>query len=76
MCVVHNGRFDDQELGDMTTNGVGTRRISRRFYRLENLDDQLDKGQRAADENRWVFEVSWETCNKGLCILQSKGLAN
>ena len=44
---------------------VGEKRISRRFYRLESLDAVHDNGIRAADENRWVFEVSWETCNKG-----------
>lgn len=47
---------------------VGERRISRRFYRLESLDAVNDHGIRAADENRWVFEVSWETCNKGKAI--------
>lgn len=50
----------------MAASGVGERRISRRFYRLENLDaNVLDQGQRADSENRFVFEVSWETCNKG-----------
>ena len=43
---------------------IGERKISRRFYRMENLDNALDHGLRANHENRWVFEVSWETCNK------------
>lgn len=43
---------------------MGERRISRRFYRHENLTSDLDRGLRAKDENRWVFEVSWETVNK------------
>lgn len=48
---------------------MGERRISRRFYRLESLDAGMDHGVRAAEENRWVFEVSWETCNKGKLII-------
>jgi hypothetical protein len=44
---------------------IGERKISRRFYRMENLDNALDHGLRANHENRWVFEISWETCNKG-----------
>ena len=52
---------------DLLANmSIGSRRISRRFYRLENFDLNLtDGGLRASDENRFVFEVSWETCNKG-----------
>lgn len=50
----------------MAASGVGERRISRRFYRLENLDaNVLDQGGRAESENRYNFEVAWETCNKG-----------
>jgi len=50
----------------MATAGVGERRISRRFYRLENLDtNTLDQGAQAEADNKYVFEISWETCNKG-----------
>ncbi|KAI1297650.1 Glycogen [starch] synthase [Halotydeus destructor] len=49
----------------MAASGVGQRRISRRFYRMENLDTNvLDSGDRASAENRFVFEISWETANK------------
>ena len=43
-------------------------RASRRFYRLDSTNDLLgnmDHGQMAQIENRWNFEVSWESANKG-----------
>ncbi|XP_076304313.1 glycogen [starch] synthase [Tachypleus tridentatus] len=40
-------------------------RMAKRFYRLEGVDDlTLDQGATAEAENRWVFETSWEVCNK------------
>ena len=41
-------------------------RASRRFYRLDGYDQGImDRGATAAEENRWVFEISWEVANKG-----------
>lgn len=43
-----------------------TSRLSKRFYRPEGVEDSiLDHGATAESENRWVFEISWEVCNKG-----------
>lgn len=39
--------------------------MSKRFYRLEGVEDLvMDRGESASIENRWVFEISWEVCNK------------
>ena len=42
-------------------------RVSKRFYRLDNKSqlDLLDRGETAALENRWVFEISHEAAHKG-----------
>lgn len=43
-------------------------RASRRFYRVDSAHDFasfMDKGQRAACQNRWTFEIAWEVANKG-----------
>lgn len=43
-------------------------RASRRFYRVDSNYDllrYLDRGEVAAYQNRWTFEVSWEVANKG-----------
>jgi len=40
---------------------------SKRFYRVDSNYDFtafMDRGQTAANENRWVFETAWEVCNK------------
>ncbi|XP_045607778.1 glycogen [starch] synthase [Procambarus clarkii] len=41
-------------------------RVSKRFYRVDSLHglDNLDRGECASQENRWVFEVSHEAANK------------
>ncbi|XP_076062252.1 glycogen [starch] synthase [Oratosquilla oratoria] len=41
-------------------------RVSRRFYRIDSQFNlaNLDKGESACEENRWVFEVSTEAANK------------
>ncbi|XP_042224687.1 glycogen [starch] synthase-like [Homarus americanus] len=41
-------------------------RVARRFYRVDSLHalDNLDKGESASVENRWVFEISHEAANK------------
>lgn len=42
-------------------------RASRRFYRVDSAHDFasfMDKGQRAACQNRWTFEIAWEVANK------------
>ncbi|XP_050728294.1 glycogen [starch] synthase-like [Eriocheir sinensis] len=41
-------------------------RVAKRFYRVDSLHglDNLDKGELASEENRWVFEVSHEAANK------------
>lgn len=42
-------------------------RVAKRFYRVDSLYslENLDRGESAQDENRWVFEVSHEAANKG-----------
>lgn len=42
-------------------------RVAKRFYRVDSLHglDNLDRGELASEENRWVFEVSHEAANKG-----------
>lgn len=43
-------------------------RANRRFYRVDSAHDFtafMDKGQRAATQNRWTFEIAWEVANKG-----------
>lgn len=42
-------------------------RISKRLYRVDSLHslEFLDRGETAAVENRWVFEISHEAANKG-----------
>jgi len=43
-------------------------RTSRRFYRVTSQHDLLnflDRGETAAAENRWTFEIAWEAANKG-----------
>ncbi|KAL1117747.1 hypothetical protein AAG570_004062 [Ranatra chinensis] len=40
-------------------------RASRRFYRVDSdLSVLLDRGQSAAQQNRWTFETAWEVANK------------
>ncbi|XP_066964835.1 glycogen [starch] synthase isoform X2 [Macrobrachium rosenbergii] len=41
-------------------------RVSKRFYRVDSIRnlELLDRGETAAQENRWVFEVSHEAANK------------
>ncbi|XP_071542878.1 glycogen [starch] synthase [Panulirus ornatus] len=41
-------------------------RVAKRFYRVDSLHglDNLDRGESAAQENRWVFEISHEAANK------------
>ncbi|XP_068238023.1 glycogen [starch] synthase isoform X2 [Palaemon carinicauda] len=41
-------------------------RVSKRFYRVDSIRnlEHLDRGETAAQENRWVFEVSHEAANK------------
>lgn len=42
-------------------------RTSRRFYRVDSNYDLakfLDRGEAAAYQNRWTFEVAWEVANK------------
>lgn len=41
-------------------------RVSKRFYRVDSIRnlENLDRGETAAQENRWVFEVSHEAANK------------
>lgn len=41
---------------------------NRRFFRVDSGHDFsvfMDKGQRAASQNRWTFEIAWEVANKG-----------
>lgn len=42
-------------------------RVAKRFYRVDSLHglDNLDRGESASTENRWVFEISHEAANKG-----------
>lgn len=42
-------------------------RVAKRFYRVDSLYslDNLDRGETAGEENRWVFEISHEAANKG-----------
>lgn len=43
-------------------------RASRRFYRVESMNNLLawmDRGMTAEEENRWTFEIAWEAANKG-----------
>lgn len=43
-------------------------RMSRRFYRADSMvfpQGFYDQGATAEQENKWVFEVSWEVVNKG-----------
>lgn len=42
-------------------------RVAKRFYRVDSLYslENLDRGESAQEENRWVFEVSHEAANKG-----------
>lgn len=42
-------------------------RISKRFYRSDSVHNLalLDRGESAALENRFVFEISHEAANKG-----------
>ena len=46
-------------------------RVSKRFYRLDQRTqvENLDRGETAAAENRWVFEVSHEAAHKGKIYL-------
>ena len=47
-------------------------RVAKRFYRVDSLHglENLDRGEAAADENRWVFEISHEAANKGeICMV-------
>ncbi|XP_075218936.1 glycogen [starch] synthase isoform X2 [Lycorma delicatula] len=42
-------------------------RANKRFYRVDSAHDFttfMDKGQRAASQNRWTFEIAWEVANK------------
>lgn len=41
-------------------------RVAKRFYRVDSLHglDNLDRGESASEENRWVFEISHEAANK------------
>nr|XP_027230166.1 glycogen [starch] synthase-like isoform X1 [Penaeus vannamei] len=41
-------------------------RVAKRFYRVDSLYslENLDRGESAQEENRWVFEVSHEAANK------------
>lgn len=46
-------------------------RASKRFYRVDSNYDLLrflDRGEVAAYQNRWTFEVAWEVANKGMEI--------
>lgn len=41
---------------------------NRRFYRVDSGHDFtqfMDRGQLAACQNRWTFEIAWEVANKG-----------
>ena len=41
-------------------------KMQRRFYKLEGeVDEYLDGGATAELQNKWVFEIAWEVCNKG-----------
>lgn len=42
-------------------------RISKRFYRSDSVHNLslLDRGETAASENKFVFEISHEAANKG-----------
>ena len=47
-------------------NGRPSSKMQRRFYRLEGADNfYLDGGATAQLQNKWVFEIAWEVCNKG-----------
>ncbi|KAK7075291.1 Glycogen [starch] synthase, liver [Halocaridina rubra] len=41
-------------------------RVSKRFYRVDSMRnlELFDKGETAAQENRWIFEISHEAANK------------
>lgn len=42
-------------------------RASRSFYRVDSNYDLLkflDRGEAAATQNRWTFEIAWEVANK------------
>ncbi|XP_015795741.1 glycogen [starch] synthase [Tetranychus urticae] len=42
-----------------------TNKLSRRFYRIEGLEDQsLDQGAFVDQLNPFCFEIAWEVCNK------------
>ncbi|KAK7582751.1 hypothetical protein V9T40_014196 [Parthenolecanium corni] len=55
-------------------------RASRSFYRVDSNYDLLkflDRGEAAATQNRWTFEIAWEVANKigGIyTVLRSKAL--
>ncbi|XP_065220843.1 glycogen [starch] synthase [Planococcus citri] len=57
-------------------------RASKRFYRVDSNYDLLrflDRGEVAAYQNRWTFEVAWEVANKvgGIyTVLRSKALVS
>lgn len=46
------------------------------FYRtLKNVepdmdDFEMDRGDTAAAQNKWVFEIAWEVANKGLHFVE------
>lgn len=45
---------------------IAMSRVAKRFYRVDSLHalDNLDRGESAFEENRWVFEISHEAANK------------
>ena len=46
-----------------------TSKLSRRFYRIEGLQDQtLGQGAFVDQLNPFCFEIAWEVCNKGKYI--------
>lgn len=50
-----------------SSNGKIMQKMQRRFYKLEGECDDyyLDGGETAELQNKWVFEIAWEVCNKG-----------
>ncbi|MPC32703.1 hypothetical protein E2C01_026028 [Portunus trituberculatus] len=49
-------------------------RVAKRFYRVDSLHalDNLDRGESASEENRWVFEISHEAANKASVTVKSR----
>jgi len=63
-----------------TAPSTDEKRVSKISKRLQSIDlsssvardDQLDRGETAKEENRYVFETAWEVANKGNAYLLEK----